>query len=182
MAANINRVVLVGNLTRDPELRHTPSGIAGLLACASRSTRAARTRPASGPTSRTTSTSPSGATRARAARSTCPRAGRSRSTAASSGASGTRRTARSARRSRSSPTTSSSSAAVTAAASGGGQFVPQGAVGEGAAADFPAAGRRRHSVLGDTDGTAKNPADAQASRLLARPRAAQELPLLQGQG
>ena len=24
--ANINRVVLVGNLTRDPELRHTPSG------------------------------------------------------------------------------------------------------------------------------------------------------------
>jgi single-strand DNA-binding protein len=26
MAANINRVVLVGNLTRDPELRHTPGG------------------------------------------------------------------------------------------------------------------------------------------------------------
>jgi single-strand DNA-binding protein len=26
VAANINRVVLVGNLTRDPELRHTPSG------------------------------------------------------------------------------------------------------------------------------------------------------------
>ena len=26
MASNINRVVLVGNLTRDPELRHTPSG------------------------------------------------------------------------------------------------------------------------------------------------------------
>src|ERR671934_1115546 len=26
MAANINRVVLVGNLTKDPELRHTPSG------------------------------------------------------------------------------------------------------------------------------------------------------------
>src|ERR687888_1496001 len=24
--ANINRVILVGNLTRDPELRHTPSG------------------------------------------------------------------------------------------------------------------------------------------------------------
>ncbi|HVM57583.1 MAG TPA: single-stranded DNA-binding protein, partial [Gaiellaceae bacterium] len=24
--ANINRVVLVGNLTRDPELRHTPGG------------------------------------------------------------------------------------------------------------------------------------------------------------
>jgi single-strand DNA-binding protein len=28
VAANINRVVLVGNLTRDPELRHTPSGTA----------------------------------------------------------------------------------------------------------------------------------------------------------
>ena len=27
-ATNINRVVLVGNLTRDPELRHTPSGTA----------------------------------------------------------------------------------------------------------------------------------------------------------
>jgi single-strand DNA-binding protein len=28
MAASINRVILVGNLTRDPELRHTPSGTA----------------------------------------------------------------------------------------------------------------------------------------------------------
>ena len=28
MAANINRVVLVGNLTRDPELKHLPSGTA----------------------------------------------------------------------------------------------------------------------------------------------------------
>jgi single-strand DNA-binding protein len=28
MPANINRVVLVGNLTRDPELRNTPSGTA----------------------------------------------------------------------------------------------------------------------------------------------------------
>ena len=26
--ANINRVVLVGNLTKDPELKHTPSGTA----------------------------------------------------------------------------------------------------------------------------------------------------------
>lgn len=28
MPSNINRVVLVGNLTKDPELRHTPSGTA----------------------------------------------------------------------------------------------------------------------------------------------------------
>ncbi|HVM17293.1 MAG TPA: single-stranded DNA-binding protein [Gaiellaceae bacterium] len=28
MAASVNRVVVVGNLTRDPELRHTPSGMA----------------------------------------------------------------------------------------------------------------------------------------------------------
>ena len=28
MPANINVVVLVGNLTRDPDLRHTPSGTA----------------------------------------------------------------------------------------------------------------------------------------------------------
>ena len=28
MAANINRVVLIGNLTRDPELKHLPSGTA----------------------------------------------------------------------------------------------------------------------------------------------------------
>ena len=31
MAASINRVVLVGNLTRDPELKHTPSGTAGCI-------------------------------------------------------------------------------------------------------------------------------------------------------
>ena len=28
MAANINRVIITGNLTRDPELRHTGSGTA----------------------------------------------------------------------------------------------------------------------------------------------------------
>jgi single-strand DNA-binding protein len=28
MARNINRVIVVGNLTRDPELRHTPSAMA----------------------------------------------------------------------------------------------------------------------------------------------------------
>ena len=62
--ANINRVILVGNLTRDPELRHTPSGTSVCkLRLAVNSAR--RTRPrASGARSPTTS-SPSGATRAR---------------------------------------------------------------------------------------------------------------------
>ena len=68
--ANINRVVLVGNLTKDPELRHTPSGTAVCKLRLAVNTRQKDARPASGATSRTTSTSPSGATRARAARST----------------------------------------------------------------------------------------------------------------
>ena len=100
---------------RSGKLRHTPSGMA-VCSLDLRRQRAARTRPATGPTSRTTSTSPSGCPRARTARSTWPRGGRSASRAASSGGSGTPRTERSVRRSRSSPTTSSSSAAVTAAA------------------------------------------------------------------
>ena len=55
---NINRVVLTGNLTRDPELRSTHSGTVDLQAAASPSTRAARTTPpATGRTSPTTSTS-----------------------------------------------------------------------------------------------------------------------------
>ena len=67
--ANINRVVLVGNLTRDPELRHTPSGTPCCKLRIAVNTRQKDGATASGPTSRTTSTSPSGATRARAARS-----------------------------------------------------------------------------------------------------------------
>ena len=74
--ANINRVVLVGNLTRDPELRHTPSGTA--VCSSSRRQHAAQGRRdrRGGPRSRTTSTSRSGETRARTARSTSPRAAR----------------------------------------------------------------------------------------------------------
>jgi primosomal replication protein N len=75
MAGNINRVVLVGNLTRDPELRHTPSGTP---VCSLRLAVNTRRKDESGQwtTSRTTSTSPSGASRARTARSTSRRAAR----------------------------------------------------------------------------------------------------------
>ena len=98
--ANINRVVLVGNLTRDPELRHTPSGTA---VCSLRL--AVNTRRKDGATGEWTE-KPNyfditvWGSRARTAPSTSPRAGRSGSTAGSSGASGRPRTARSARRSR----------------------------------------------------------------------------------
>ena len=87
-ATNINRVVLTGNLTRDPELRSLRAACPSAR-CASPATPAARTTPpASGRTSRTTSTSPCGAPRARTAPGSSPRAARSRSTAGSSGASG----------------------------------------------------------------------------------------------
>ena len=146
--ANINRVVLVGNLTKDPELRHTPSGTAVCkLRLAVNTRQKDGARPASGATSRTTSTSPSGATRARAARSTSRRAARSPSTAGSTGASGMPRTAPSARPSRSSPTASSSWAAgPRRGAAAQPQFVPSGATTENA--DFgSSASRRRHPVL-----------------------------------
>ena len=94
-ATNINRVVLTGNLTRDPELRSTRAACP-CARCASPATRAARRDAASGRTSRTTSTSRSGAPRARTARASWPRAARWRSTAASSGASGRTRTTTSA--------------------------------------------------------------------------------------
>ena len=71
--ANINRVVLVGNLTRDPELRQTPSGTAVCSLRIAVNTRRKDSSPGSGPRSRTTSTSPSGASRARTARSTSPK-------------------------------------------------------------------------------------------------------------
>ena len=146
--ANINRVVLVGNLTRDPELRHTPSGTAVCKLRVAVNTRQKDEHRRSGSTSRTTSTSPSGATRARAARSTSPRAARSASTAGSTGASGRPRTAPSARPSRSSPRTSSSSAAARDGEGAQPQFVPEGAGAAASAdADFSAPQRRRHPVL-----------------------------------
>ena len=136
MAANINRVVLVGNLTRDPEMKHLPSGTALCSLRIAVNTRR-KDESGSGRTSRTISTCPSGVTRARVARSTSPRAVRSRSTAGSSGASG-RRTDGSGKRQ-----------AVEIVAdnvqflgsrgdsdSGGGAFVPAGAAQQ-SGADFP---------------------------------------------
>ena len=66
-ATNINRVVLTGNLTRDPELRTTPSGTSVCSLRVACNTRRKDSSPASGSTSPTTSTSPSGARRARTA-------------------------------------------------------------------------------------------------------------------
>ena len=64
-ATNINRVVLTGNLTRDPELRRPPAACPSAR-CAWPATPAA-SRARSGSTSPTTSTSRSGAARARTA-------------------------------------------------------------------------------------------------------------------
>ena len=117
MPQNINSVVLVGNLTRDPELRHTPSGTAVTTLRIAVNDRVKRGEEWVG-RRRTTSTSPSGAAR----RENCAQylaKGRPVGVAgqARPGVSGTPRTAPSASRSRSSPTTSSSSAvAATAAA------------------------------------------------------------------
>ena len=118
--ANINRVVLVGNLTRDPELRHTPSGMAVCtlrLAVNTRRKDAADRRVGREAEllRRHRLGQPGRELRA------VPREGPAgrRSTAGSSGASGRRRTAPSARRSRSSPTASSSSAAAATARGGG---------------------------------------------------------------
>ena len=119
-ATNINRVVLTGNLTRDPELRSTPSGTSVCSLRIASNTRRKDNARASGSTSPTTSASPSGARRARTAPASCPRAARSASTGAWSGASGRARTATSASRSRSSPTPCSSSAAATTRPMGGG--------------------------------------------------------------
>ena len=112
--ANINRVVLVGNLTRDPELRHTPVERPS-AACASPSTRAARTAPRAVDREAELLRHHRLGQPGRELRPV-PRQGPAgrRSTAASNGASGTPRTAPSARRSRSSPTPCSSSAAATA--------------------------------------------------------------------
>ena len=83
MAGDINRVVITGNLTNDPELRSTPGGDTSVcslrIACNGRRRTA---RPVSGRTRPTTSTSPCGARRARTASRYLARAARWRSTAA----------------------------------------------------------------------------------------------------
>ena len=140
MAANINRVVLVGNLTRDPEMKHLPSGTALCSLRIAVNTPHARTGRASGRTSRTTSTCRCGAP----GRELCavPRQGapgRDRRPARVA-SSGRRPTApASARRSRSSPTDVQflgSRGDGDGGGGGGGSFVPAGAAQQGGA-DFP---------------------------------------------
>ena len=147
MAANINRVVLVGNLTRDPEVRQTPSGTPVCSLRIAVNTRRARR---SGQWTdkpnyfeRLRLRQPGGELRAVPVEGPPGR----RSTAAWTGASGRPRTARSAKPSRSSPNPCSSSARAATASGGGGgnQFVPAGAT---RAAATPTSGRRRrHPVL-----------------------------------
>ena len=136
MAASINRVVLVGNLTRDPELRHTPSGMPVCsLRLAVNARRKDETRPV-GRQAQLLRRSPSGASRARTARSTSPRAvpvavdGRLewREWEAQDGTEARRP-------SRSSPTASSSSAAA-ATARAAASTSPAGAAAARADADF----------------------------------------------
>ena len=112
--SNINRVVLVGRLTKDPELRELPSGqsVCNLrLAC-------------NGSRRDTDGELPRAAAllrrqhlrwcRPRTSAATCARAAASRSTGAWSGASGRPPSSSAARRSASSPTRSSSSTAPPA--------------------------------------------------------------------
>ena len=185
--ANINRVVLVGNLTRDPELRHTPSGTA-VCSCASPSTRARRT--ATGEWARQAELlrrhrlgQPGRELRAVPLQGPPGR----RSTAASTGASGRRRTAPSARRSRSSPTASSSSAAAaTARAAAQPQFVPAGAR-PAESADFPAPPPTTTSRSDGDARESKRESDRDGSRPQAPasadgPDRRRKLLLLQGQG
>ena len=91
-ATNINRVVMTGNLTADPELRSLPSGTSVCKLRVACNTRRKDGAPASGTTSPTTSTSPCGARRARTRHAICPRDAPWRSTGAWSGASGRPRT------------------------------------------------------------------------------------------
>ena len=115
--ANINRVVLVGNLTRDPELRNTPSGTAVCsLRIAVNTRRKDNTHRAVDGEAELLRRHRLGQPGRELRPVPRRRAGPSPSTAASSGGSGTHRTARSARPSRSSPTPSSSSAAARAEA------------------------------------------------------------------
>ena len=104
--ANINRVVLVGNLTKDPELRHTPSGTAVCklrLAVNTRQKDASTGEWAEKPNFFDVTV---WGKQGESCAQYLSKGGRSASTGGSTGASGRPRTAPSARRSRSSPTRS----------------------------------------------------------------------------
>jgi single-stranded DNA-binding protein len=139
MAANINRVILVGNLTRDPELRHTAGRHAGLQPRASREQPPARRVGPVGRQARTTSASRSSATRRELRAVPRRRAARRGRRPASTGASGRRRTAASARRSRSSPRPSSSSGEPRRRRGPARQPVRAAGPASESGADFPAA-------------------------------------------
>ena len=140
MAGSINSVVLVGNLTRDPELRATPSGTS---VC---SLRVAVNDRVKDPTSGEWVDKPNyfdvdvfGGQAERCAQYLAAGV-RWPSPAACAGASGRRRTARSARPCPSSPTTSSSSARARAAAEAVAASSPSGAATSSAAAASVRAG------------------------------------------
>ena len=142
MAGSINSVVVVGNLTRDPELRATPSGTS---VCSLRIAVNDRVKDQAtgewGEKANYFDVDVFGARR-RAAPSTSPAGVRSPSPAACAGASGRRRTARSVRPCPSSPTTSSSSARAKAAAAAAAATSSPPASGRAAPA-FNDAGPRR---------------------------------------
>ncbi len=143
--ANINRVVLVGNLTKDPELRHTPSGTA---VCKLRLAVNTRQKDAQGNWGDkpnyfdVTVWGNQGESCAQYLSKGAPSAW----TAASTGVSGRPRTGRSARRSRSSPTRCSSSAARVTAATASGSTSPQPRPPPATRTSHQHR-RRRHSVL-----------------------------------
>ena len=148
--ANINRVVLVGNLTRDPELRHTPSGTSVCKLRIAVNTRQKDQHRQLGRQAQLLRRHRLGQPGARAARSSSPRAGPSRSTAASTGASGTPRTAqapggRDHRRHRPVPRQPRRRRAG-GGGGGGSQFVQAGAPA-GARRRLRRRRRRRHPVL-----------------------------------
>ena len=176
--AAINRVMLVGRLTRDPELRHIPSGTAVLELRPRREQPPAGRHGEVGRQAQLLRRQGLGANQAEScAQYLCRRAAGSASTDASTGARGRHRTAPSARRSTSWPDTSSSStAAATARAAATSPPTRQ--------RPLPATSPRRRPT---TTSRSRRPmaAKTQPRKAGRRPgdrRPAQELPLLQGQG